>query len=422
MPADSDAAWLDALGGIINASHLATAGDLLATVESACAKVGITVRLYLADLAQRGLHPVPALGADSLGVEGTVAGRAYRLTEVVTSRDEPDSVVFWAPVVNGTDRLGVLRMRLPGTADPADEQLRMRCWTVAGLVGHLIVAKLPYSDLLHTVRRSEPLTVASELLWQLLPPQTFACGQLVVAAVMEPFDQVGGDGFDYAVDDDRAYLAVFDSTGHDLRAGLITTLALAATRNARRGGADLTGMAAAADKVLTEELPVDGHSTAVLVDLDLATGVLRYLLAGHPPPVLLRDGRMIKVLSGAPRVPLGMPDLLRRGGATGLGTENLQPGDRLLLYTDGVTEARSPSGALFGLDRLVDLTERHEAAGLPAPETLRRVTHAVLDHQRGQLQDDATLMLLEWSTTASALLLPTGVGRDPREGPGPVED
>jgi serine phosphatase RsbU (regulator of sigma subunit) len=61
---------------------------------------------------------------------------------------------------------------------------------------------------------------------------------------------------------------------------------------------------------------------------------------------------------------------------------------------------------VFGLDRLVDLTERHETAGLPAPETLRRVTRAVLDHQHGQLQDDATLLLLEWSTSAPTILLP----------------
>jgi serine phosphatase RsbU (regulator of sigma subunit) len=61
---------------------------------------------------------------------------------------------------------------------------------------------------------------------------------------------------------------------------------------------------------------------------------------------------------------------------------------------------------VFGLDRLVDLTERHETAGLPAPETLRRITRAVVDHQRGDLQDDATLLLLEWSTTVPTVLLP----------------
>ena len=81
--------------------------------------------------------------------------------------------------------------------------------------------------------------MASELLWQLLPPKVFACDRVVIAAAMEPYDRVGGDGFDYAVDDGHAYVAIFDAMGHDLHAGLTTSMALAATRNARRSGADL---------------------------------------------------------------------------------------------------------------------------------------------------------------------------------------
>lgn len=67
----------------------------------------------------------------------------------------------------------------------------------------------------------------------------------------------------------------------------------------------------------------------------------------------------------------------------------------LLLYTDGVTEARSPDGEFFGLTRLVDMVTRNLAAGLPAPETMPRVVNALLDHQAGDL-DDATLLFVEW--------------------------
>lgn len=405
-----DAAWYEMLSEVINASHLATAQEVVGILNSACAKVGLGVGIYLADLAQRSLRPVaaePGEPDEPLLVDDTVAGRAFRLTEIVTSHDEHGAAVLWVPLVDGTERLGLIALHLPDEADPADPWLRERCWTLAGLVGHLVVAKLPYSDLFHRVRRTEPLTVASELLWQLLPPQTFACPNLVVTAVMEPFDRVGGDGFDYAVDGNRAYLAVFDSVGHDLRAGLMTTTVLAATRNARRVGADLPAIAAAADTVLIEEHPTSGFATAVLADLNLRTGTLHYVLAGHPPPVLLRGGRMIRTLQAVPRLPLGLRPPSETNAITGVGIEHLEPGDRLLLYTDGVTEARDPEGALFGLDRLIHLTECHEAAGLPAPETLRRITHALLDHQKGHLQDDATLMLLQWSTTAPATLLPT---------------
>jgi serine phosphatase RsbU (regulator of sigma subunit) len=196
---------------------------------------------------------------------------------------------------------------------------------------------------------------------------------------------------------------VFDAVGHDLAAGLATTLALAATRNARRTGQSLAAAAAQADRVIAEQ-ERKRFVTALLAELDLTTGVLRYLNAGHPPPVLLRDGRMIKVLHTSVRPPLGLGHL--SGVPPETGHEQLQPGDRLLLHTDGITEARDPSGTQFGLERLADLAERHHREGLPAPETLRRIAHDVLEHQNGLLQDDATLLLLEWATSAPAGLLP----------------
>ena len=90
-----------------------------------------------------------------------------------------------------------------------------------------------------------------------------------------------------------------------------------------------------------------------------------------------------------------------------VGHEQLEPGDRLLLYSDGVVEARTRSGEFFGEGRLVDFTRRAELAGLPAPETLRRLTAAVLAHQGGQLQDDATLVLVDWSANTRRRLFPT---------------
>jgi hypothetical protein len=408
VPDDAD--WYAVLSQVIDASHLTTAHTITTLLESAVAKVGLGLELYLVDLAQRGLHPVvDAVRHEPLDVDGTLAGRAFRLTQIIAAHDEHDTPVLWVPLLDGTERVGVVRMTLPAGAHPDDPDLRARCWTLAGLIGHLVVSKQPYSDLFHRIRRTKPLTVPSELVWQLLPPQTFATPDVIVAAVTEPFDQVGGDGFDYAVDGARAYLAVFDSVGHDLHAGLVTSMALAATRNARRAGADLPAIAGAADAVLAEYNrggPLV-FSTAVLVDLDLRTGTLRYLLAGHPPPVLLRNSRQVRIPTTRPRVPLGLGHLLGAGGHSGLGEEHLEPGDRLLLYTDGVTEARNPRGDFFGLPRLIDLTERHEAAQLPPPETLRRITHAVLDHQENHLQDDATLMLLQWSTTAVTRMLPS---------------
>lgn len=391
--------WHRAFSEIITGAHIASADDLVDIIDRAAARLDLSVRLYLVDLAQLQLNPVREKSGPALNVDGTLAGRAFRLVEIVPA----DDVVLWIPLLDGTERLGVARIELPANADPHDTWTREQCWVLTGLIGHLVAGKLPYSDRFHLVRRNRPMSIAAELLWNLLPPQTFACPQAVVTALMEPYDEVGGDGYDYAVDADRAQLAVFDAVGHDLAAGVTTTLAMAATRNARRAGQGLVAAAVQADQVIADQ-PGNRFVTALLADLDLGTGRLRFLNAGHPPPVLLRHGKMIKTLQSPVRVPLGLGHLTRT--VPQLGGEQLEPGDRLLLYTDGVTEARDAHGAEFGLDRLVDLAERHHHDGLPAPETLRRISHAVLAHQRGHLQDDATLLLLEWAAGFPTGLLP----------------
>ena len=76
--------------------------------------------------------------------------------------------------------------------------------------------------------------------------------------------------------------------------------------------------------------------------------------------------------------------------------EDLHPGDRVLAYTDGVTEARSADGERFGVERLVDFVNRALNDRLPTPETMRRLVRAVVAHQDDQLQDDATAIILEW--------------------------
>jgi phosphoserine phosphatase RsbU/P len=87
--------------------------------------------------------------------------------------------------------------------------------------------------------------------------------------------------------------------------------------------------------------------------------------------------------------------------------EVLEPGDRLMLYSDGVVEAvDAATGERFGVKRLVDFVARAEAAGEPVPETMRRLAHAVVKHQGDELQDDATQVLLEWRGGELQKMLP----------------
>jgi serine phosphatase RsbU (regulator of sigma subunit) len=75
----------------------------------------------------------------------------------------------------------------------------------------------------------------------------------------------------------------------------------------------------------------------------------------------------------------------------------LKPGDRVLMYTDGVTEARSGDGGEFGLEQFADYVIRAMAAGEPAPETLRRLIRSILESPTSRLRDDATILMFEWT-------------------------
>ena len=395
--------WFHLIQTLLDRSHRWQPEDVAAVLSDAASRLGIATTVYQIDYEQRHLRPLSVPGAkasDPLQVDASPAGRAFALVESIHRRTAAGGV-WWCPMVNGTDRLGVVEFLMPPGESTEDAAMQHRCETVAGLVGHLITTTTPRGDHLEHARRTQPMTIGAELLWQMLQPFTVSIDEFVISTVLEPSYDVGGDGYDYAVDGRRPQFTILDAAGRRLRAGLACAVVLAAVRATRRAGGDLRQQARAADAALQEQFRDARFATAVLVELDLDTGVLRYLNAGHPPPLLLRDGHVVRTLGGGRRLPLGIDD-----ETTAYGEERLQRGDRLLLYTDGVTEARDATGELFGTRRLVDLAEQHAVDGLPVPETLRRLSHAVTDHRHESPADDATLMLVQWSADAAARTLP----------------
>jgi stage II sporulation SpoE-like protein len=397
-------AWAEMLARVVDEAHLVTGDRLSIMLADAVRDVGVTADVLLVDLAQEVLTPMSPQGISPVHVDGTIAGRAYQLGEILPTNDGPDERLLWVPILDGTERIGVLRVGLDeGVID--DPELRARCWSLAGLMGHIIMTKIVYSDRLRMLRYNRPLSAPSELLWQLLPPRTFASERVVVTALLEPHDHVAGDAYDYAADSTTLDLAVFDAVGHDMQSCLTTAVALTAIRNSRRAGeTDLAELASRASRLVTEQPGPLRFVTAVLARLETETGQLHYLLAGHPPPLLVRGGRVVKELTHLPRRPLGFSAAI---GDQVVAQEQLEPGDRLLLYSDGVVEARDAAGEFFGEQRLVDFTERASLAELSAPETLRRLTAAVLAHQGGRLQDDATLLMVDWSANGHRRMSPS---------------
>ena len=84
----------------------------------------------------------------------------------------------------------------------------------------------------------------------------------------------------------------------------------------------------------------------------------------------------------------------------------LQPGDALVLYTDGIIEARDETGELFGLDRLTEFVVRELAARTPAAEMMRRLIHTIVSYENGELRDDATAAMLQWKPARSPVESP----------------
>lgn len=386
-----------ALSQLLRQSHHARAEDLPEMAMSVAPLLGAEcLVLHLVDHQQQTLLPLLAGSAPERGpvqVDGTLAGRAF--TTVTTCATEAGTTL-WIPLVNGAERMGVLEVTAgrPMSAGTAD-----RCAEVAAVLAELVVTRCLYGDTIEVIRRREPMALAAEMLRAQLPPLTFSTGHLIISGLLEPAYDVAGDAFDYAVNGNVAHLALFDAVGHGSAGGMrpviLASLALAAYRNARRSGSDLIATYHHIDGAVRAH---DRHGliTAVLAELDQLTGVLKVISAGHPGGIVLRNGKAVKVLPSPTALPVTLGD--RRPPV--VVEESLEPGDTLLLYTDGIVEARTPDGESFGLDRLIEFAGKAAADGLPAPETARRLVHAILRHQDDRLQDDATLLLAQWHTPA----------------------
>ena len=389
-----EAALLD----LVEAAHLATGDQLGGLARDAARQLGADdATIYLVSRDETMLIPLPCADAgvdgapEAFPVDGTLAGRAYRIIEPQVS-DTGDRRLFWVPLLDGVARLGVVGIE--GRREVLDDaEFDVRARRLAGLLAEMVMTKRVYGDTIEKTVRTQQMSLAAELAWRLLPPLTFGTERLVISGSLQPAYDVGGDAFDYAVDDGIAHVAIFDAMGHGLQAGLLASVALAAYRNARRADLPLTDIVRRIDAAVGDAFGGDRFVTGIVGTLDLRTGVFTRVRAGHPRPLLLRENRVVKALQCPPTLPLGVGVL-----EIGVCEEQLEPGDRVLLYTDGVTEARSADGEFFGVDRLGDFAGRESASGAAAPEMLRRLTQAVLTHQEGQLQDDATLLLVEWRT------------------------
>jgi len=352
----------------------------------------IGVRLLIADIEARRLETREGLQAGAsprsqlIEIEDSVHGAVYADGRPALSTIEGHAVAI-VPMNARHERQGVLEVTLGGdTRTEVPEEVE----SVGVLFGYLVTAGDLWTDEFHLARRVREMSLAAEIQWSLLPLAAFESPEISIAGALEPAYEVGGDAFDYACGPRTLTLGVFDSMGHGLTAARLSSLCVAAFRNARRAGRSIEEQADRIHQTLLPAFDDEGYSTGVIFSIDLRSpGETMVINGGHERPFLQRDEGSAELIELVADIPFGMPFATSRHAQP----FPLQPGDRLTLFTDGVIEAQPDGGEMFGLDALARLLE--EFRGDPPRETSRRVTQAARDHRAANLKDDATVVIVD---------------------------
>ncbi|MEX1004666.1 MAG: PP2C family protein-serine/threonine phosphatase [Acidimicrobiia bacterium] len=379
---------LHALDRLTETAGRIAPSDIHLLVDLVCELLGAQAgRLHVADYSLRRLQRIGADGAigSPEPIAGTLVGRAFTTDEPTVSVGEPTTVAV--PLVHGTTRIGLLELDF----DTWDGSVPAMLNSVLTVFVLILTAKGRYTDYWHRAQRSEPLSPAAEIQWDLLPPLSCTTDRVAVGGILEPAYDIGGDSFDYAINGSLLQFAIVDAAGRGASAVLQSAAAINSLRNARRAGLDLVSAYRQADRLIEVQFGLNTFVTGLIGTLDLESGVLTWINAGHVLPMLVRNRTYAGELACAPSTPFGLGQAVAE-----VATEALQPGDRVLFYTDGLIEAKSPDGNLFGSDRLADFLVRASMEDVAVAETARRLSENCIEFADATLKDDATLLLVEY--------------------------
>lgn len=347
------------------------------------------VGLWLGDYDQEVLGELAGPSGTEVGSwvpvgEGPV-GEAYDAQRTVTVQVD-DAARVHVPISLRGDRIGVLQATLPAPLEGDTEEV---LGDLALTLAYVLSLAPQYTDAFERARRRQPLTVAAEMQWSVLPGRAFSADEFSLAGALIPAYEVGGDVYDFCSDPDALWLAAIDAMGHGVRASVLSALVSHTLRNIRRETSDVVAQVAAADRVLTETFGGAQFVTGVVLQVELDTGRCRFVNAGHPPPFRVRRGEL-DVLRRRPNVPMGL-FTERTFAPIEL---DLEPGDRLVLVSDGVVEGLLQTGDQYGDRWLADRVG--ETAGLPTRQAVEALQRDLVRQVDDRLHDDATFVVLDW--------------------------
>ena len=241
-------------------------------------------------------------------------------------------------------------------------------------------------------RRSEPLTAAAEVQWDLLPPLTCSTEEVALSGILEPAYDIGGDSFDYAFDETSVDFTIVDAIGHGMSAVLMSAAAIDSLRNSRRArGTSPTPTRSPTGRSSTQ-FGDSSFVTGIIGTLDLASGTLTWINAGHVLPMLVRNGTYAGPTALPSVTPLGLggpvvevAEARYSRAATGCSST-----------PTGSPRPDSSDGTFFGDDRLADFLVRASLERLPATRNrpARRRQHPRLRRRR-PTRRRPTMLLLE---------------------------
>lgn len=394
---------LAALAGIAPVLDMVEAVSPVDAIEVVASDLAATlgaeqVSFLIADLSGnwlvRFIRPSPGGQRDPAAAERlepvAMAGSPYEqalVSQRVQVVADGDRHRLFVPVTDRGDALGVLELVL---GLRPDEALVEKVASAAHALAYVVIASRRHTDLFESVQRNVPFSLAAEIQRRLLPSAfTYEAKEFTFAGWLEPASHVGGDTFDYSVDHDVLHVSMTDAMGHGIRASLLATLALGSLRNSRRADVGLGDQARRANEAMTANADGDQFVTGLLLRLDLRSGRVVAVNAGHPRPYRLRVGR-VECLELATDIPFGMIP-----GSTYREQElQLEPGDRLVVITDGMLERNAP---------LADFDVVTAVAGTAALHP-REVVHvfkaSVLAATGAELADDAAVLCIDWHGSA----------------------
>jgi phosphoserine phosphatase RsbU/P len=280
--------------------------------------------------------------------------------------------------------------------------------TIALLSGFLLMNLLVLLEVADRLSLKRDLEVAREIQNAMLPEGTWSGPGVEAFGLTKPANTVGGDFYDILPQPDGTVIvALGDVAGKASPAALLMALLLAMMRTLVDEGLSIADLVRRLNLQIGKHAPPSRFITLFVASYDTHTGNLQFVNAGQTPPLLRRqDGRIERLNTGG--IALGMFE----GSTYQSGHARLEPGDALVMYSDGITEAEDPAGVAFdegGLERTLALYP-----GTFPMATAASVGQAIFDaverHRRdSRLADDLSVLVLSRLPNMVARTTPTGV-------------